>query len=118
MNDQPKPTSERHVPVLRDRCINLLAPGFEAARSRGETPVAIDATLGMGGHSEAMLQRFPDLHLVGIDRDEEALALAGERLAPFASRTDLVHAVYDEIEEVLADLRKASESFFREWMEV
>ena len=85
--DQPKPTSERHVPVLKDRCINLLAPGFEAARVRGETPVAIDATLGMGGHSEAMLQRFPDLHLVGIDRDEEALALAGERLKPFAART-------------------------------
>ena len=104
MTDQPKPTSERHVPVLRDRCINLLAPGFEAARLRGETPVAVDTTLGMGGHSEAMLQRFPDLHLIGIDRDEEALALAGERLSPFAARTDLVHAVYDEIQDVLADL--------------
>ncbi|MFE4197303.1 16S rRNA (cytosine(1402)-N(4))-methyltransferase RsmH [Paenarthrobacter sp. NPDC056912] len=102
--DAAKPTSERHVPVLKDRCINLLAPGFEAARKRGETPVAIDATLGMGGHSEAMLQRFPDLHLVGIDRDEEALALAGARLETFSGRTDLVHAVYDEIEDVLADL--------------
>jgi 16S rRNA (cytosine1402-N4)-methyltransferase len=102
--DAAKPTSERHVPVLKDRCINLLAPGFEAARKRGATPVAIDATLGMGGHSEAMLQRFPDLHLVGIDRDEEALALAGARLEPYSDRTDLVHAVYDEIEDVLADL--------------
>lgn len=102
--DAAKPTSERHVPVLKDRCINLLAPGFEAARKRGDTPVAIDATLGMGGHSEAMLQRFPDLHLVGIDRDEEALALAGARLEPFSDRTDLVHAVYDEIEDVLLDL--------------
>ncbi|WP_309074321.1 16S rRNA (cytosine(1402)-N(4))-methyltransferase RsmH [Paenarthrobacter sp.] len=102
--DAAKPTSERHVPVLKDRCINLLAPGFEAARKRGERPVAIDATLGMGGHSEAMLQRFPDLHLVGIDRDEEALALAGARLEPFSDRTDLVHAVYDEIEDVLLDL--------------
>lgn len=104
MTDQPKPTSQRHVPVLRDRCINLLAPGFVAARERGERPVAIDATLGMGGHSEAMLQRFPDLHLIGIDRDEEALSLAGARLAPFQDRTDLVHAVYDEIEDVLDDL--------------
>jgi 16S rRNA (cytosine1402-N4)-methyltransferase len=102
--DAAKPTSERHVPVLKERCINLLAPGFEAARKRGATPVAIDATLGMGGHSEAMLQRFPDLHLVGIDRDEEALALAGARLEPYSDRTDLVHAVYDEIEDVLADL--------------
>ncbi|MEC5181764.1 16S rRNA (cytosine(1402)-N(4))-methyltransferase RsmH [Arthrobacter sp. CG_A4] len=102
--DQAKPTSERHVPVLRDRCINLLAPGFEAARGRGESPVVIDATLGMGGHSEALLQRFPDLHLIGIDRDEEALALAGERLRPFADRIDLIHAVYDEIPEILGDL--------------
>jgi 16S rRNA (cytosine1402-N4)-methyltransferase len=101
---QAKPTSERHVPVLRDRCISLLAPGFDAARSRGETPVVIDATLGMGGHAEAMLQRFGDLHLIGIDRDEEALALAGARLSPFANRIDLVHAVYDEIPEVLEDL--------------
>lgn len=103
-SNQAKPTSERHVPVLKDRCINLLAPAFEEARRRGETPVAVDATLGMGGHSEAMLQRFPDLHLIGIDRDEEALALAGERLKPFADRIDLVHAVYDEIPEVLQDL--------------
>ncbi|XTR52078.1 16S rRNA (cytosine(1402)-N(4))-methyltransferase RsmH [Pseudarthrobacter sp. So.54] len=102
--NQSKPTSERHVPVLKDRCISLLAPGFEAARRRGETPVVIDATLGMGGHAEAMLQRFPDLHLIGIDRDEEALALAGERLRPFADRIDLVHAVYDEIPDVLEDL--------------
>ncbi|MCU1548153.1 MAG: rsmH [Arthrobacter sp.] len=101
---QAKPTSERHVPVLKDRCISLLAPGFDAARSRSETPVFIDATLGMGGHSEAVLQRFPDVHLIGIDRDEEALALAGERLKPFADRIDLVHAVYDEIPEVLEDL--------------
>lgn len=104
MTDQNKPTSERHVPVLRDRCINLLAPGFEAARKGGSQPVVIDATLGMGGHSEAMLERFPDLHLVGIDRDEEALALAGARLERFQGRTDLVHAVYDEIDDVLADL--------------
>lgn len=98
------PTSERHTPVLKDRCINLLAPAFDKARERGRTPIVIDATLGMGGHSEAMLQRYPDLHLIGIDRDTEALGLAGERLKEFGARTDLVHAVYDEIAEVLADL--------------
>ncbi len=98
------PTSTRHTPVLKDRCINLLAPAVEAARHAGRTPVIVDATLGMGGHSEAMLERFNDLHLVGIDRDMEALGLAGERLAPFANRTDLVHAVYDEVESVLEDL--------------
>ncbi|MDJ0356950.1 16S rRNA (cytosine(1402)-N(4))-methyltransferase RsmH [Paenarthrobacter sp. PH39-S1] len=104
-DDEPTPpTSARHVPVLKDRCLDLLAPAFELAIAAGKTPVAVDATLGMGGHSEAMLQRFPSLHLIGIDRDTEALALAGERLAPFAARTDLVHAVYDEIANVAADL--------------
>jgi 16S rRNA (cytosine1402-N4)-methyltransferase len=98
------PTSARHTPVLKDRCINLLAPAFEAARQAGRTPIVVDATLGMGGHSEAMLQRFDDLHLIGIDRDTEALALAGERLSPFAGRTDLVHAVYDQLAAVLDDL--------------
>ncbi len=99
-----KPTHERHVPVLLERCISLMEPGILAARAAGRTPVAVDSTLGMGGHSEALLTRFEDLHLIGIDRDTQALDLAGERLSRFSSRTDLVHAVYDEIEEVLEDL--------------
>ncbi|WP_189348742.1 16S rRNA (cytosine(1402)-N(4))-methyltransferase RsmH [Zhihengliuella salsuginis] len=100
----PKPTSERHVPVLLDRCVNLLAPGVEAAREAGRRPVVVDCTLGMGGHAEAMLERFEDAHLIGLDRDEQALSLAGERLSRFAGRTDLVHAVYDEIADVARDL--------------
>ncbi|MHA7283751.1 16S rRNA (cytosine(1402)-N(4))-methyltransferase RsmH [Arthrobacter sp. TMS2-4] len=99
-----RPTGERHVPVLRDRCVSLIAPSVAAAEAAGRRAVVVDATLGMGGHSETMLQRFPDAHLVGIDRDTEALGLAGERLAPYASRTDLVHAVYDELPDVLEDL--------------
>lgn len=103
MNSE-RPAGERHIPVLRDRCINLLAPAIERAIEERGRAVVVDATLGMGGHSEAMLQRFPQLHLVGIDRDEQALALAGERLRPFAERTDLVHAVYDEIADAVEDL--------------
>ncbi len=99
-----RPTGERHVPVLRDRCVSLIAPSVASAGTAGRRPVVVDATLGMGGHSESMLQRFPTAHLVGIDRDTEALDLAGERLAPFSRRTDLVHAVYDELPEVLEDL--------------
>jgi 16S rRNA (cytosine1402-N4)-methyltransferase len=99
-----RPTGDRHVPVLRDRCVSLLAPAVASAEAAGRRPVVVDATLGMGGHSEAMLERFPAAHLVGIDRDTEALDLAGERLAAFADRTDLVHAVYDELPEVLDDL--------------
>nr|WP_285724038.1 16S rRNA (cytosine(1402)-N(4))-methyltransferase RsmH [Psychromicrobium sp. YIM S02556] len=103
MSETP-PTSARHFPVLRARCVDLLAPGVERAQSRGEQAVVIDATLGMGGHSESILQRWPDVHLIGIDRDTQALDLAGERLAAYQNRTDLVHAVYDEIDEVLEDL--------------
>ncbi|WP_309080027.1 16S rRNA (cytosine(1402)-N(4))-methyltransferase RsmH [Zhihengliuella sp.] len=98
------PTSDRHVPVLLDRCVGLLEPAVEAARKAERTPVIVDCTLGMGGHSEEMLRRFGDLHLIGLDRDEQALALAGERLSPYRARTDLVHAVYDEIDAVVSDL--------------
>jgi 16S rRNA (cytosine1402-N4)-methyltransferase len=103
MSDE-RPTEDRHIPVLRDRCVNLLAPSIERAIEANGRAVVVDATLGMGGHSEALLTRFPNLHLVGIDRDEQALALAGARLAAFADRTDLVHAVYDEIADVVRDL--------------
>ena len=87
-----RPTGDRHVPVLRDRCVSLLAPAVASAEAAGRRPVVVDATLGMGGHSQTMLERFPAAHLVGIDRDTEALGLAGERLAAFADRTDLIHA--------------------------
>ena len=103
MSDE-RPTEDRHIPVLRDRCVNLLAPSIERAVEANGRAVVVDATLGMGGHSEALLTRFPNLHLIGIDRDEQALALAGARLAAFADRTDLVHAVYDEIADVVRDL--------------
>lgn len=101
---EDRPTEDRHIPVLRDRCINLLAPGIEAAEAAGRTAIVVDATLGMGGHTEAMLERFPKLHVIGIDRDQQALALAGERLAAYQDRTDLVHAVYDEVGDVVRDL--------------
>lgn len=70
-----------HTPVLLDACLELLGPAL-----KGASPTMIDATLGMGGHAEAFLQQFPRLHLVGIDRDPEALALASARLEPFGSR--------------------------------
>jgi len=89
----------RHVPVLRERSVALLAPALVEPGS-----VVVDATLGLGGHSEALLKRNPQARLVGIDRDPQALELAGRRLAPFGERVRLVHAVYDAIPEVLADL--------------
>lgn len=88
-----------HIPVLLERSIELLAPAISRPGA-----VVIDATLGMGGHSTAMLERFPELTLVGLDRDTDALAIAGAALAPFGDRVHLVHTVYDQIETVLDDL--------------
>ena len=90
---------ERHVPVMRDRILELLAPALQRPGA-----VHIDGTLGMGGHAEGVLERFPDCTVVGIDRDREALALAGERLARFGDRFRPVHAVYDDIKDVVGDL--------------
>jgi len=92
-------TQPAHVPVLLDRVVALVAPSLASPGA-----VLVDATLGLGGHSEAVLERCPDAHVVGIDRDRHALERAGHRLEPWADRATLVHAVYDEIPSVLADL--------------
>ncbi|WP_298039279.1 16S rRNA (cytosine(1402)-N(4))-methyltransferase RsmH [uncultured Microbacterium sp.] len=81
-----------HTPVLLDRCVELLAPALQH-----DGAILVDATLGMGGHSEALLERFPNIRLIGLDRDTDALRIAGQRLARFADRVTLVHTVYDEI---------------------
>ena len=88
-----------HTPVMLERTIELLTPALQR-----DGAVLVDATLGMAGHAEAFLQRFPGLTLVGIDRDTDALAIAARRLEPFADRVHLVHAVYDEFESVLSGL--------------
>ena len=94
-----KDISTLHEPVLLQRTLDVLGPALEK-----DGAILVDCTLGLGGHSEAFLEAFPNLTLIGIDRDPNALRLAGERLARFASRTHLVHAVYDEIADVVGDL--------------
>ncbi len=94
--------SASHVPVLLERVLELLAPPVTEPFA-GHRPVVVDATLGLGGHAEAMLTRFDDLHLIGIDRDPEALARAGVRLESFGDRVTLAHAVYDEVGDVVRD---------------
>ncbi len=89
----------QHIPVNLERTLALLSPALSAPGA-----ILVDATLGMGGHAAAFLERFPLLTLVGLDRDTDALAIAGARLAPFAARIRLVHTVYDRIAEVLDEL--------------
>ena len=91
--------ADRHVPVLRERVVDLLGPALSRPGA-----VYVDATLGMGGHALAVLEAFPEARLVGIDRDPEALELASQRLAAHADRIDLVHAVYDEFAAVVDSL--------------
>jgi 16S rRNA (cytosine1402-N4)-methyltransferase len=85
--------------VLLPRVAELLAPALT-----GRPAVLVDATLGLGGHAAALLAAHPGLTLVGLDRDPQALALAGRRLVAFSDRTHLVHAVYDRIADVLGEL--------------
>ncbi|MGZ5401145.1 MAG: 16S rRNA (cytosine(1402)-N(4))-methyltransferase RsmH, partial [Nocardioides sp.] len=83
--------------------VALLTPALDH-----DGAVLVDATLGLGGHSEAVLARCELARVIGIDRDPSALALAGERLAPYGDRFTGVHAVYDELPEVLAEHDLAS----------
>ncbi len=88
-----------HVPVLLDRVVSLVMPALTAPGA-----VLVDATLGLGGHSEAVLEACPQARVIGIDRDPHAQRLAGERLARFGERFSGVQAVYDAIPDVLEDL--------------
>ena len=99
MTDTPDAPDARHVPVFLDRVVELLAPALAE-----EGSVCVDGTLGMGGHTEAILERCPGARVVGLDRDRDALELAGRRLARFGDRFVPVHAVYDEIGDVLAEV--------------
>ncbi|QEH94615.1 16S rRNA (cytosine(1402)-N(4))-methyltransferase RsmH [Dermacoccus abyssi] len=76
--------------------LDVLAPALERPGA-----LYVDGTLGMGGHAEAVLERFPEASVVGIDRDAQALELAGERLARFGERFRGVHAVNTELADVL-----------------
>ena len=91
-------SSAHHIPVLRERVFALLAPALTRPGA-----VLVDATLGLGGHSEYALQNFPDIQVIGIDRDEVALEHSRQRLAGWGVRVRLVHAVYDHIPDVLAE---------------
>jgi len=89
-----------HIPVALNRCVALLAPAIE----KSDSPIVIDATLGMGGHTRALLETFPSLRVIAFDRDTAAIAIAKENLLDFSERVTIVHAVYDEIAITLENL--------------
>jgi 16S rRNA (cytosine1402-N4)-methyltransferase len=91
-----------HIPVLLDRCVELLAPALTRHSADGSGAVLVDATLGAGGHAERFLTEFGGLRLIGLDRDPDALWIAGERLSGFGDRVVLVRTRYDGIEGALA----------------
>ncbi len=88
---------EPHVPVLLDRCVELLAPALTRYDADGTGATLVDATLGAGGHAQRFLTQFAGLRLIGLDRDPDALRIAGERLAPFDDRITLVRTRYDDL---------------------
>ncbi len=88
---------QEHISVMRDTCVDLLTPAI----NKSETPVVVDATLGLGGHSEALLESNPNLVLIGIDRDLDAIVKAKNRLAKYENRIKLNHAIFDEITDVV-----------------
>ena len=86
-----------HISVALDRCIELLTPAINNSSS----PVFVDATLGLGGHSFEMLNSFPNLTLIGIDRDTSAISRASERISQFGNRVHIAHSVFDQFESVV-----------------
>jgi 16S rRNA (cytosine1402-N4)-methyltransferase len=94
-------TQPLHIPVLLDECIDALAPALD-----GPDAVVVDGTLGLGGHTAELLSRFPQVTVVGIDRDANALHKSTERLREFGNRFHGVHTTYDHIAEALAGVQR------------
>lgn len=90
----------RHIPVMRDRIVELLRPACDSKYT--SRPIIVDGTLGLGGHSEAILRHLPTACVIGLDRDTQALALATERLAPYQDRFLAIHTEYHRVAEVIA----------------
>jgi 16S rRNA (cytosine1402-N4)-methyltransferase len=90
---EPAELPFRHRPVMVDEIVAALSPV--------PAGTVVDATVGGGGHTEAVLSGRPDLSVVGLDRDPEAIVAASERLRPFGDRFTGVHARFDALRGVL-----------------
>ena len=96
MSDMTQEKDYGHVPVLLQECLDALN-----IRPDG---IYVDGTLGRAGHSLEIVKRLTTGRLIGIDRDETAIAAAQERLADYADRVTLVHSNFDRIGDILAEL--------------
>ncbi|MCQ3931873.1 MAG: 16S rRNA (cytosine(1402)-N(4))-methyltransferase [Chloroflexi bacterium] len=85
-----------HQPIMVDPILT----GLQVAER--ENAYFVDGTLGAGGHTHAMLSTRPDNQVLGLDRDPDALNIAGERLAEYGNRARLVHASYVEMDRAVA----------------
>lgn len=99
-SDDMMPTSFVHVTVMRAEVVAAMAPVPGG--------VYVDATLGGGGHAEAVLEAEPEARLIGLDRDPIALEAAGQRLARFGDRVRLVHTTFGRVDRALEEIAQAS----------
>ncbi|HSO21401.1 MAG TPA: 16S rRNA (cytosine(1402)-N(4))-methyltransferase RsmH [Chondromyces sp.] len=88
--------ASRHQPVLTTEVVELLSPAGPG--------LLVDATVGLGGHADALLRAQPGFRLVGLDRDPQALAGAGDRLREHGSRVRLAESPFDRLPSVLERL--------------
>lgn len=92
-----------HVPVMAQQVIEMLTPAFSVPQ-----PVLIDCTLGLGGHSEKLLEEFAGLKIIGFDQDQAALALAKERLSKYENRIFFVNKNFSHLKDELSNLEIAT----------
>lgn len=98
MENQSDNVSQIHDPVMLAECVDVLGVALSAPGS-----IYVDATCGLGGHTEAILRAFPEAYAIGIDRDADAIALATRRLEPFDGRFEIEQATYDRVGDIVAD---------------
>jgi 16S rRNA (cytosine1402-N4)-methyltransferase len=94
---------KEHIPVALERCIELLTPAIEYSLSSNPSTIVIDATLGLGGHTRALLSKFPTITVIGIDRDAHAIELAKSNVGENLDRLKIAQTTYDNIPQVLAE---------------
>ncbi len=95
-----KSLTQQHIPVMLDRVVEIFTPSLSISN-----PVFVDATLGLAGHTEALLSKFSNLKVIGFDRDPIALNRAKTRLDKFSNRVNFVNDTFDHLQKNLNELK-------------